>query len=84
LGSSWRKNVTDLGLGSLGAGLAARQLGTLHVIITNAPASEPPGAHVWVEEPGIPDFPYLIGSYLPVGGATTFPYGYPVAPDVPV
>lgn len=84
MGSKWRSNLWELGCGNLGATLCARQLGTLFVVLTNAPAVEPPGSFVFVELPAIADFQYLIGSYLPLDPTKNFPYGYPVEPDVPV
>jgi len=71
----WRE-----GFVGLGASVAARQLGTLFVWITNAPDPTVPDSFVVVEVPAIPDFPYLIGAGVKLIPGSNFPYGYAVSP----
>lgn len=80
---SWGRNVADLGLGALGATLAARFLvftGPWYLI--NADRGAPTAVVVRVPLDTEPFLQYLFTT-VPKGVAN-FPYGYPVTPDVPL
>ena len=79
----WGRNVSEYGVGSLGATLAARLLGEPHVIVTN---NQDVPTHVFcvVEALLFPDSPFGYAYLGKVPGHPNFPYGLPVEPDGPV
>lgn len=80
MASSWRENITEQGLGDLGAGLAARILGLPEnlYLVNGDPLS--PTAVVWrVPLDTEPDLAYGFGVVVKV--SASFPYGYPTPPD---
>lgn len=83
MGSSWSQNVTDYGLGSAGATLAARMLSTPSWAVVNVRKLDT-SVVIWYLPPAdTPDVPYNTDFPGP-SGFPYFPYGIAVEPDVPV
>jgi hypothetical protein len=83
LDHSWGRNVSDYGLGSAGASLAARVLPGMTNIVTNGSDYGPAFYDVWAINPdtGL----YTRSTWLKIPGAFgNFPYFWDVEPDVPV
>ena len=76
----WGRNVTELGLGDVGATLAARVIGSPHVAITNAKRDD--GTVDWWFYPTVdtPDLAYFRFPFTDVAHGN-FPYGHQVEPD---
>lgn len=81
--SNWGRNVSDLGLGDLGATLAARLLDAPQYIFTNVTSLSTIPLVAVFQLPDMADDPYAtaVASRLP---GSHFPYGYDVEPFVPL
>lgn len=79
----WGRNVSDYGLGDVGATLAARVLVTPWLVVTNAPRSD--GTQDWwfVPSADTPDTAYFQEPFTP-SAVGHFPYGVLVEMDGPL
>jgi len=75
--------VSEFGLGSVGATLAARLLGLPFKVVVTNQVRDDGNCYFWrVPADTQPDTPYTFE--LVARWAETFPYGFNVAPDEPV
>jgi hypothetical protein len=81
--SEWSWNVHKTGSSGLGISKMSWLPGGL-IWITNRKGVVP--GTVYAINPNGPDMdnPWALGGFALIAGAGTFPYGYPVLPDVPV